>query len=119
LPQACGPSCRYTVHVFSFVFKCTPNPSSLPDGQADGSYWNGTMNEDWTTMNYGFTTTQFYIAWESNGPNGTSGNGSCSAVPAQFDIEVRTIALSTWCLTDSYFNFDSRSRRKEGSNLLR
>jgi hypothetical protein len=74
LPQACGPNCRYKVNgVSSFAFQCTPNPSSLPDD----------------------LTSEFYIAWESNGPEGTSGNASCSAVEAQYDIEVRTIALST------------------------
>jgi len=74
LPQACGPNCRYKVNgVSSFAFQCTPNPLPLPDDQ----------------------TLEFYIAWESNGPEGTSGNVSCSAVEAQYDIEVRTIALST------------------------
>jgi hypothetical protein len=51
LPQACGPNCRYKVHVPSFAFQCTPNPSSLPYGQASmDSYtqtlWNGTLAQD-------------------------------------------------------------------------
>jgi hypothetical protein len=114
LPQACGPNCNYTVHVPSFAFNCTPNPSSLPDGQAgDGpSSWNGTMYPDSTQ------TLGFYIAWNSDSPNGTSGNASCSSIQAQYDIKVRTIAFSTSFLTDSFLNFDSRSRIKEGFNLL-
>ena len=93
LPQACGPNCRYKVNgVSSFAFQCTPNPSSLPDGQAgDGlTLWNGT-----THVNESRSRLWFYIAWQSNGPNGTSGNASCSPVEAQYDIEVRTFALST------------------------
>ena len=98
LPQACGPNCRYKVHIPSFVFQCIPNPSSLPYAQAgipprdpltpsDTTLWNETT--DPTSM------WAFYIAWKSNGPNGTSGNASCSPVQAQYDVEVRTIALST------------------------
>ena len=98
LPQACGPDCRYKVQVPSFVFQCTPNPSSLPYAQAgiitDPSitFWNGTTdpNSMWA----------FYIAWTSNAPNGTSGNASCSSVQAQYDVEVRIIALSTSFVTD-------------------
>jgi hypothetical protein len=96
LPQACGPNCRYKAQVPSFVLQCTPNPSSLPYAQAgiprDSStiststtLWNGTA--DPTSM------WAFYIAWKSNGPNGTSGNASCSPVQAQYDVEVRTIRL--------------------------
>ena len=33
LPQACGPNCCYNLSIPSFVFQCTPNPSSLPYGQ--------------------------------------------------------------------------------------
>ena len=91
LPQACGPNCRYKVNgVPAFAFQCTPNPSSLPEGQYGGdglTLWNGTTYSD--------LTLEFYIAWKSDGPNGTSGNASCLAVEAQYDIEVRTIALST------------------------
>jgi hypothetical protein len=93
LSHTCGPNCHYKVHVPSFVFKCTPNPSSLPYVQAgdpikDGTtLWNGTMDP---SMIWGF-----YIAWKSNGQNGTSGNASCLPFQAQYDVEVRTIALST------------------------
>jgi hypothetical protein len=92
LPQACGPNCRYKVKVPSFVFQCTQNPSSLPYGQAGDNpssttLWNGTTdpNSMWG----------FYIAWQSTGLNGTRGNASCSPVQAQYDVEVRIIALST------------------------
>ena len=104
LPLACGPNCRYKVSVPSFVFQCTPNPSSLPYAQAgipcedplfcapDVTLWNGTT--DPTSM------WAFYVAWDSDdlkgtNLNGTSGNASCSPVQAQYDVEVRTIALST------------------------
>ena len=97
LPQACGPNCRYKVHVPSFVFQCTPNPSSLPDGQAGdlksltmATLWNGTIDPD--------SYWGFYIAWQSNGPNGTSGNAYCSSFQAQYDVEVWIVALST-CLS--------------------
>ena len=98
LPQACGPNCRYKVHVPSFVFNCTPNPSSLPYGQAgnEGStessvLWNGTTEAFGPNDFMG----GFYIAWQSNGPNGTSGNAFCMPLQAQYDIEVRVIELST------------------------
>ena len=92
LPQACGPNCRYKAHVPSFVFQCTPNPSSLPPAQMGDpsrgfTIWNGTTDPN---SMYGF-----YIAWNSNDPNGTWGNASCSAVQAQYDAEVRIIGLST------------------------
>jgi hypothetical protein len=98
LPQACGPNCCYKVHVPSFVFNCTPNPSSLPYGQAGDEssakfpvLWNG------TTVQFGpnYSMGEFYIAWQSNGPNGTSGNALCKPFLAQYDIEVRIFALST------------------------
>ena len=91
LPQACGPNCRYKVSVPSFVFQCTPNPLLLPYAQAQDpltpskTLWNGTTDPT--------SIWAFYIAWKSNGPNGTSGNASCSPVAAQYDVEVRTIAL--------------------------
>ena len=102
LPQACGLNCRYNISISSFVFKCTQNTSSLPDGQAGittpGSrvvtVWNGTTdpNSAWG----------FYVLWRSTaspwslgGVNGTSGNAYCSPFQAQYDIEVRTIAFST------------------------
>jgi hypothetical protein len=98
LPQACGPNCLYKVHVPSFVFNCTPNPSSLPYGQAGDEssekfpvLWNGTTAEIGPNNFMG----EFYIAWQSNGPNGTSGNALCMPFQAQYDIEVRIIALST------------------------
>jgi hypothetical protein len=85
LPQACGPNCIYTVSVPSFVMQCQPNPASLPYGQAGAppeviTLWNGTTdpNSMWN----------FYIAWESYGPNGTLGNAYCSAVQAQYTLEV-------------------------------
>jgi hypothetical protein len=93
LPQVCGHNCRYTVSgVTSFVFQCTPNPSSLPYGQAEDpndamllTLWNGTGSD-------GFG--EFYIAWNSNGPNhGTSGNASCSPFVAQYDVEVRYLPV--------------------------
>jgi hypothetical protein len=112
LPQACGPNCRYNVSVPSFFFQCIPNPSSLPFGQADPpapprvsfrpgpaipgrnlttkipiTLWNGTTDPN--------STWGFYIAWKSNGPNGTSGNVSCSPVQAQYNVEVRRIAVFT------------------------
>ena len=96
LPQACGPNCRYNMSVPSFVFQCTPNPSSLPSGQAGNpilgsnlvTLWNGTID----STNFW----EFYVAWQSNDPNelGTSGNASCSSFQAQYDVEVRIIALS-------------------------
>jgi hypothetical protein len=103
LPQACGPNCRYKVSVLSFVFQCTPNPSSLPYNQAgncpdppdctDLALWNGTTDPS--------SMWAFYVAWSSNKWNGTdwsggtSGNAHCSPVQAQYDVEVRTIALFT------------------------
>ncbi|KDR79933.1 hypothetical protein GALMADRAFT_136510 [Galerina marginata CBS 339.88] len=94
LPQACGPDCRYKLSIPSFVFQCTPNPPSLPFGQGGiarpqdqfpvgpTTLWNGTTdpNSMWA----------FYIAWNSNGANGTAGNASCSPVLAQYDVEVQT-----------------------------
>ena len=98
LPQACGPNCRYNVSVASFVIQCTPNPPSLPYRQATGevnyieannatfffgTLWNGTID-------YKDDYTQFYVGWYSSSPNrGTSGNGSCSPVQVQYDVEVR------------------------------
>jgi hypothetical protein len=95
LPQACGPNCCYNVLVPSFVFQCTPNPPLLPYAQAgipsadpltpsNITLWNGTMIP---LGSYGF-----YIAWKSNGPNGTSGNASCEPVLAHYDVKVWTIA---------------------------
>ena len=116
LPQACGPNCRYNVSVPSFFFQCTPNPSSLPYNQAGDNYtgfttlWNGTT--DPTSMG------TFYIAWQSNGPNGTRGNASCLTFQAQYDVQVRIIALSN-SSSIIFLNVDSRSRREEVSNLLR
>jgi len=91
LPQACGPNCRYNVSVPSFAFQCTPNPPSLPYGQAGIdtlTFWNGT---DDPTSKWAF-----YVAWKSNDVNGTgtSGNASCSPVQAQYDFEVCPIVLS-------------------------
>ena len=96
LPQACGPNCRYKVHVPSFVFQCTPNPSSLPYAQGGIppvdplnpktiTLWNMTLDPQAISW-------VFYIAWRSNGRNGTSGNASCLSVHAQYDVEVRIIA---------------------------
>ena len=92
LPQACGPDCRYKVHIPSFVFQCTPNPSSLPYGQTINSeffttFWNGTTTDR--------LFSEFYIAWQSNGSNGTRGSASCLPSQAQYDVEVRIISLST------------------------
>jgi len=104
LPQACGSDCRYNVSVPSFVFQCTPNPTSLPYGQAgscpdppdcgpDLALWNGTMDPT--------SRWAFYVASASNKWNGTdwsggtSGNAHCSPVQTQYDVEVRTIALTT------------------------
>jgi len=94
LPQACGPNCRYNVSVPSFVFQCTPNPSSLPYDQAGNAIatgfttlWNGTTDP--------ISMGTFYIAWQSNGPNGTWGNASCLTSQAQYDVEVWIIALSS------------------------
>jgi hypothetical protein len=104
LPRVCGPNCRYKVHIPSFVFKCIPNPSSLPYGQAGNpmldfntfgngttepirlnpshSLWNGTTdpNSKWG----------FYISWSSEARYGvgTSGNASCSPFQAKYDVEV-------------------------------
>jgi hypothetical protein len=54
------------------------------------------------------------------GFNGRSGNASCLPFLAQYNVEVRTIALSSTSLSLIYFfeNADSRSRRKEVPNLL-
>jgi hypothetical protein len=128
LPQACGPNCRYKVSVPSFVIQCTPNPSSLPYKQvvvdpytyhienssasySPGTLWNGTIDQS----NFDIATSSFFLGWHSTGPNGTSGNASCSPYQAQYDIEVRTIAFSTRL----FLNINSRSRRREVSNLLR
>ena len=107
LPQACGPNCCYKAHIPSFIFQCKPNPSlALPST----TLWNGTTDPH---LMYGF-----FIAWRSNGPNGTQGTASCSPVQAQYDVEVRIIALSTHSLLIFFFlNFNSRFRRKEVSNL--
>ena len=91
LPQACGPNCRYKVHMPSLFYQCTQNPSSLLYGQGGNSHgnttlWNGTV---------GPNGLDFYIAWQSNGPNGTWGNASCTPFQAQYDVEVRIITLST------------------------
>jgi len=98
LPQACGPNCRYQVQVSSFVFNCTPSPSFLPYGLAGNEnstgfpvLWNGTTEP----MGPNDLMGEFYIAWQSNGPNGTSGNVSCMPLQAQYDIEVWIISLST------------------------
>jgi len=98
LPQACGPNCRYKVHVPSFVFNCTSNPSYLPYGLAGNAsnqafpvLWNGTT----VPMEPSGFMGAFYIAWQSNGPNGTSGNASCMPLQAKYDIEVWIIAFST------------------------
>lgn len=114
LPLACGPNCRYKVHVPSFVFQCTPNPSSLPYGQRGIPYSQrgeqygqvGIPNDKkdrpyerfsfsnsptlWNGTRHLNSTLGFYIAWNSN-----SGNGIF------------------------YFNVDSRSKQKEVSSLLR
>ena len=115
LPPACGSNCRYKVSVPSFVFQCTPNPSSLPYSQAglpracedpfctpDITIWNGTTSPTGTSM------WTFYVAWNSGNLEGqdligTSGNASCSPVQAQYDVEVRTIALYTQILADFFF----------------
>ena len=116
LPQACGPNCRYKVSVPSFVIQCTPNPISLPymQGASDldedsffGTLWNGMIDTH--------DGTQFYVVWHSSGPKGTSGNGSCSPVQVQYDVEVRKISLSTRL----FLIINSRSRRREVFNLLR
>ena len=129
LPQACGPNCHYNVSVPSFVIRCTPNPSSLPSHQVSGgmgmvagipgpanssviSYFIGTL---WNGTIDPADETQFYVAWISSGPNGTSGNGSCSPVQVQYDVEVRKISLSTRL----FLIINSRSRRREVFNLLR
>jgi len=96
LPQACGPNCNYTVSFSSFVYQCTPNPSSLPYGQAgfprphdfyadyNITLWNGTESE-------GLGPEGFYVAWSSNGPNhGKSGNASCEPFLARYNVEVQT-----------------------------
>ena len=124
LPQACGPNCRYKVSVPSFVIQCTPNPLSLPYMQAAGemsyveannaSFFFGTL---WNgTVDYTDGYTLFYVAWHSSSPNrGTSGNGSCSPVQVQYDVEVRKISLSTRLI----LIVNSRSRRREVFNRLR
>ena len=121
LPQVCGSNCTYKVDVPSFVFQCTPNPSSLPYGQAGNAIygqtlWNGTtMYPDsaflWneTTRTYPDSALGFYIAWKSNAPNGTWGNAFCLPFQAQYAVEVRIIALST-SLSLILLNFNSRSR---------
>jgi len=98
LPQACGPNCLYKVHVPSFVFNCTSNPSYLPYGLTGNAsspafpvLWNGTT----VPIGPDDPVGKFYIAWQSNGPNGTSGNAFCIPLQAQYDIEVRIIPLST------------------------
>ena len=140
LPPACGPNCRYKVSVPSFVFQCTPNPSLLPNDQAgmpgpclpeslgtvpdQGSYvcnglynvtmWNGTT--DPTSM------WAFYVAWDSGNLEGqdligTSGNASCSPVQAQYDVEVRTIALSTQILADFFFQMLTQGSDKKWCSI--
>ena len=98
LPQACGPNCRYKVHVPSFVFNCTPNPSYLPYGLMGNAsspafpvLWNGTTEKIGPNDFMG----QFYVAWQSNNPNGTWGNIFCIPLQAQYYIEVWIIALPT------------------------
>ena len=126
LPQACGPNCRYNVSVPSFVIQCTPNPSYLPYNQMAGgmtyvggnttvpelfigTLWNATIDP----ASY---DTGFFVGWQSSGPNGgTSGNGTCIPLVAQYDVEVRKISLSTRL----FLIIDSRSRRREVFNLLR
>ena len=116
LPQACGPDCRYKVSVLSFVIQCTPNPSSLPYMQvaedpytyyvenSNASYSPGTL---WNaTVDLFPISIPFYVGWHSSSRNGTSGNASCSPVQAQYDVEVRTISLST----RFFLNINSRSR---------
>jgi len=108
LPQACGPNCRYKVHLPSFVFQCTPNPSSLPYGQGvdtrgGTTLWNGTV---------GPNHLGFYIAWQSNGPNGTWGNALCAPVQAQYDVEVWRIAFSTSLLLIFYMSTQGPDKRR-------
>ena len=122
LPQACGPNCIYTVSVPSFVMQCRPNPASLPYRQAgappesDGlrtiTLWNGTTdpNSMW----------DFYIAWQSNGPNGTSGNACCSAVQAQYTLEVCRIMLllpNVICLFFFFFVLSSEGPNERGHSI--
>ena len=116
LPHACGPNCRYKVHVPSFSIQCTPNPSSLPYSQGDDpiglpdgkTLWNGTLYKDETHIG-------FYVAWDSNNITGTSGNASCILVQAEYDVEVRIITFST-SLSLIFQNVDTRFRRKTVSN---
>lgn len=106
LPQACGPNCRYKVHIPSFVFQCTPNPSLLPYGQAGNpmmdftTFWNGTVEPIrfanpfhhlfWNGTEDPNSKWGFYVSWSSNGNYGagTSGNASCSPLQAEYDVEV-------------------------------
>jgi hypothetical protein len=92
LPQPCGLNCLYTVSVPSFVFKCQPNPASLPDGQmgessgvASSTLWNATVdpNSMWA----------FYVAWQNFEDQGTMRSAYCSPVLAQYDVEVGKIVL--------------------------
>jgi hypothetical protein len=99
LPQACGPDCLYKVSVPSFVFKCTPNPPSLPYGQAGpGCVDFGQLCSVWNVTTDPTSMWAFYVAWSSTRANkteGNAGNAYCSPVQAQYDIEVWAIALST------------------------
>jgi hypothetical protein len=115
LPQSCGPNCRYKVHVPSFVFQCTPNPSSLPYAQEGNKPFMTTLWNATNTLNASWV---FYIAWQSNSPDGTSGNASCLPFFAQYDVEVRIIVFS---ISSSliFYHVDSRSRQKAVLNLLR
>jgi hypothetical protein len=114
LPQACGPNCRYKVHIPSSALQCTPNPSSLPNGQSNwnsDSYvrtlWNGTAVD----------LLGFYIAWQSNDIAGTSGNAFCSFSQAHYDIEVWIIASLSISLSLICLNVNSRFRQKQVPNL--
>ena len=119
LPQACGPNCRYKVSVPSFLIRCTPNPASLPYMQihghteldivdtgngtyveySPGTLWNATAGDNFGEIS------EFYLGWYSTGPNGTLGSAYCLPYEAQYDVEVRTISLST----RFFLNINSRS----------
>jgi hypothetical protein len=86
-----------------------PAAQPVEKSYSPGTLWNGTIDEYYIDGSQAspemIAISSFFLVWHSTGPNGTSGNASCSPVQAQYDVEVRTITLSTRL----FLNINSRS----------
>ena len=97
-PEACRLNCHYEVSMPSLVFQCTPNPPSLPYAQVGIPQSSPGASSGfvlWNVTRDPIFMWGFYVTWNSNGADGTSGNTSCSPIQAQYNISVQIIALST------------------------